>query len=98
MIRQRIETPGILGAMTPDDFDRLTDWLLSIPGQVDAPADTRTDLSDVFQRLRMRQEFRQRSEEHTSELQSRGHLVCRLLLEKKKEMKSNKDYTCTTNI
>src|SRR5207253_8155130 len=26
-----------------------------------------------------------RSEEHTSELQSRGHLVCRLLLEKKNE-------------
>src|SRR5690625_6875409 len=26
-----------------------------------------------------------RSEEHTSELQSRGHLVCRLLLEKKQE-------------
>src|SRR5690625_5602664 len=30
-----------------------------------------------------------RSEEHTSELQSRGHLVCRLLLEKKK--KTNAD-------
>src|SRR5690625_5499198 len=29
-----------------------------------------------------------RSEEHTSELQSRGHLVCRLLLEKKKTKKS----------
>src|SRR5437660_10302495 len=28
---------------------------------------------------------RPRSEEHTSELQSRGHLVCRLLLEKKKQ-------------
>src|SRR5437870_8912399 len=28
---------------------------------------------------------RPRSEEHTSELQSRGHLVCRLLLEKKKK-------------
>src|SRR5207253_10547790 len=28
---------------------------------------------------------RHRSEEHTSELQSRGHLVCRLLLEKKKK-------------
>src|SRR5437870_8683106 len=28
-----------------------------------------------------------RSEEHTSELQSRGHLVCRLLLEKKKKLK-----------
>src|SRR5207253_9348537 len=29
-------------------------------------------------------DFVERSEEHTSELQSRGHLVCRLLLEKKK--------------
>src|SRR5690625_7417148 len=29
----------------------------------------------------------QRSEEHTSELQSRGHLVCRLLLENKKAKK-----------
>src|SRR5690625_5314140 len=27
-------------------------------------------------------QMRERSEEHTSELQSRGHLVCRLLLEK----------------
>src|SRR5690625_6575686 len=27
--------------------------------------------------------LKKRSEEHTSELQSRGHLVCRLLLEKK---------------
>src|SRR5690625_6456399 len=33
-----------------------------------------------------------RSEEHTSELQSRGHLVCRLLLEKKN--KSN-HHSCT---
>src|SRR5690625_6439950 len=32
-----------------------------------------------------------RSEEHTSELQSRGHLVCRLLLEKKKTEKSTTD-------
>src|SRR2546422_1619683 len=30
-----------------------------------------------------------RSEEHTSELQSRLHLVCRLLLEKKKKKKDN---------
>src|SRR5690625_6087235 len=28
--------------------------------------------------------YQDRSEEHTSELQSRGHIVCRLLLEKKK--------------
>src|SRR2546422_3934366 len=35
----------------------------------------------------------QRSEEHTSELQSRLHLVCRLLLEKKK--KKTETYTST---
>src|SRR5439155_24577260 len=29
---------------------------------------------------------RDRSEEHTSELQSRGHVVCRLLLEKKQQL------------
>src|SRR5439155_10692662 len=38
------------------------------------------DRAQYFLRLRAA-----RSEEHTSELQSRGHLVCRLLLEKKKE-------------
>src|SRR5690625_6288760 len=32
-----------------------------------------------------------RSEEHTSELQSRGHLVCRLLLEKKKKEQTQRD-------
>src|SRR3989304_7912655 len=34
-----------------------------------------------------------RSEEHTSELQSRLHLVCRLLLEKKKTQKQQGDHT-----
>src|SRR5476651_2356212 len=33
--------------------------------------------------------WRRRSEEHTSELQSRQYLVCRLLLEKKKKNKDN---------
>src|SRR5690625_2054443 len=36
-------------------------------------------------------DVRERSEEHTSELQSRGHLVCRLLLEKKKGKTSRKE-------
>src|SRR5207244_10201344 len=36
-----------------------------------------------------------RSEEHTSELQSPDHLVCRLLLEKKKQINKNK--TTITN-
>src|SRR5947209_14033292 len=34
-----------------------------------------------------------RSEEHTSELQSRQYLVCRLLLEKKKKNKKDKEAT-----
>src|SRR2546422_4304110 len=38
-----------------------------------------------------------RSEEHTSELQSRLHLVCRLLLEKKKNSKPTNDNAHTTS-
>src|SRR3712207_7915260 len=34
----------------------------------------------------LKKQFDQRSEEHTSELQSRQYLVCRLLLEKKKNI------------
>src|SRR2546429_5655735 len=44
-----------------------------------APGDQRRPLSQLEPEARQR-----RSEEHTSELQSRLHLVCRLLLEKKK--------------
>src|SRR2546422_3820868 len=40
---------------------------------------------------------RKRSEEHTSELQSRLHLVCRLLLEKKKKKKRNSNKTEETS-
>src|SRR5437870_7006162 len=39
-----------------------------------------------------------RSEEHTSELQSRGHLVCRLLLEKKKNNTTYKQRATNTSI
>src|SRR5690554_7594524 len=42
-----------------------------------------SNYSFVFKELKNVFNF-QRSEEHTSELQSRPHLVCRLLLEKKK--------------
>src|SRR5438445_3362896 len=38
-----------------------------------------------------------RSEEHTSELQSRQYLVCRLLLEKKKKYNINHKY-CTQSV
>src|SRR3989449_8217714 len=39
------------------------------------------------------EKFKDRSEEHTSELQSRLHLVCRLLLEKKKKKTRALTYT-----
>src|SRR3712207_7608749 len=46
-------------------------------------------------RPRGRREPRGRSEEHTSELQSRQYLVCRLLLEKKKENNETADTQIT---
>src|SRR5690606_39960739 len=50
-----------------------------------APADSSRSTSASRRSLSM---SRWRSEEHTSELQSRENLVCRLLLEKKKSTKS----------
>src|SRR2546427_4529381 len=41
------------------------------------------------------QHGKQRSEEHTSELQSQSNLVCRLLLEKKKKKKNKRGYKRT---
>src|SRR2546429_6616989 len=62
----------------------------SVAAAVDAP------LADPLRQLRNHQivavellRLERRSEEHTSELQSRLHLVCRLLLEKKKHNMSN---------
>src|SRR5438552_10093043 len=59
----------------------------SDPVRADVPAlrelnETRGDLANDSL-----DSFGLRSEEHTSELQSPDHLVCRLLLEKKKKMK-----------
>src|SRR5690554_7526909 len=51
------------------------------------PGDQGTETFERTKDLAVREQIdeRLRSEEHTSELQSRPHLVCRLLLEKKKE-------------
>src|SRR3989442_2662413 len=48
---------------------------------------TKTESSSTLSELTVEDDsvFVVRSEEHTSELQSRPHLVCRLLLEKKKK-------------
>src|SRR3712207_7648419 len=42
--------------------------------------------------------LRPRSEEHTSELQSRQYLVCRLLLEKKKQVPTSHRITLRTHL
>src|SRR2546422_1087333 len=65
-------------ATGPADGHALSDpdWLLSVTETRDAP--------DLVAPYRFRLTAAPRSEEHTSELQSRLHLVCRLLLEKKK--------------
>src|SRR5690625_7170830 len=54
----------------------LTDEVYALPTTPDAQTWSRTRIISI----------QARSEEHTSELQSRGHLVCRLLLEKNKEV------------
>src|SRR3712207_7185827 len=65
----------------PDDGRSLTGLL--VPS---APAEGTGVLAsaDVAAQLLRQREDEVRSEEHTSELQSRQYLVCRLLLEKKK--------------
>src|SRR5690625_6738358 len=56
--------------------------LMGVP-QVFKDMYSTTDLEQLFT-LPIKTKYIFRSEEHTSELQSRGHIVCRLLLEKKK--------------
>src|SRR3989442_7506557 len=56
------------------------------PDAVALPARDEAHAAGLRELRRVREE---RSEEHTSELQSRPHLVCRLLLEKKKRTHSN---------
>jgi len=56
------------------------------PRRLERPARDRADL------LAQTLELARRSEEHTSELQSLRHLVCRLLLEKKKHTKPSIDH------
>src|SRR3712207_5771208 len=61
---------------TPSPRDREVRPAAGVAGRPDHPRRPRTRECGAV--------HRQRSEEHTSELQSRQYLVCRLLLEKKK--------------
>src|SRR3712207_8745078 len=79
---------GYLLDISPKELDRVLYFASSIVTWVDR--EERANDIDVL-RSQVEEEIQQlRSEEHTSELQSRQYLVCRLLLEKKKPK-----YTCS---
>src|SRR3989442_9301592 len=63
----------------------LVGLLLSVPAAGQPPPSDRWHPSQTPDGQPDMQGIWRRSEEHTSELQSRPHLVCRLLLEKKKK-------------
>src|SRR5690625_6276243 len=69
------------------DSNVIADWVraqMSTPQARNAVNTIPIDVSRFSRELVLTNPMPARSEEHTSELQSRGHLVCRLLLEKKK--------------
>src|SRR3712207_7925947 len=70
------------------DYDRMARQRCTINAIIDA-ADPVTLLERYQELAATTQDIR--SEEHTSELQSRQYLVCRLLLEKKKRLKIRHD-------
>src|SRR3712207_8413025 len=71
----------------PSTQDIRDDTQGNLTGKKPASRENGAGLSKFEEKVRNRQEIQKkeiRSEEHTSELQSRQYLVCRLLLEKKK--------------
>src|SRR5262245_65378299 len=83
-----------IAAAAPAAPQRVTEGTLLFRGAEGTPVPAPRLATDVdlrvtgpIARATVRQEFR--SEEHTSELQSLRHLVCRLLLEKKKTKRAS---------
>src|SRR5690625_6429510 len=82
----------MFSATIPKAIRNIMDRWMNKPEKItiEGPAQTAEGIEQYVIEIRdsMRSEaIARRSEEHTSELQSRGHLVCRLLLEKKKKYK-----------
>src|SRR5690554_7725671 len=78
----------------PDQFDDLTCNLVesgeeagALEEMLDKVAIYKEKTESLRKKIKKAMMYPARSEEHTSELQSRPHLVCRLLLEKKKKKK-----------
>src|SRR5690606_39382581 len=75
-------TPATPTARRPTPRPRAASWCCRAASTESTPASSPTSSSARTTRTRAPTTVR-RSEEHTSELQSRENLVCRLLLEKK---------------
>src|SRR5690554_7556989 len=95
-----INTPKLIGLVESQyDVTRLDEILEGINGFAIKPANGSGGKGIMVLKRNAEGEFVKssgsvvRSEEHTSELQSRPHLVCRLLLEKKKKKKRKEHNT-----
>src|SRR5258708_25857758 len=81
LVERRLQGMEAIGLSEPQGRPRLCQ-----PGVLDTPPAQSAGAGALgWRRI-------QRSEEHTSELQSPDHLVCRLLLEKKKTSTTRVDY------
>src|SRR5687768_18324222 len=80
-----VDGVGLRRAINDEEIDRLFGLLGD--GKIDNHQNWKGRFKDNSDKIRSGSiyEIADRSEEHTSELQSRLHLVCRLLLEKKKD-------------
>src|SRR3712207_8604701 len=74
----RIDDIVVFHQLTEDEITRIVDLLIARVETQLANKDMALEITPAAKKLLAR------SEEHTSELQSRQYLVCRLLLEKKK--------------
>src|SRR6266487_4800746 len=73
------------------EYRRLASTVEFVPSVMESPSATTAPVSGAVSTSTPSSRYHElRSEEHTSELQSPVHLVCRLLLEKKKNTSSRK--------
>src|SRR2546422_6119450 len=103
----RIICPHILAFFFFNDTATTEIYTLSLHDalpifQSGSPADDRSPFARAGEPERRRarppdRTAHSRSEEHTSELQSRLHLVCRLLLEKKKTLAASRLFNSVTH-
>src|SRR2546430_6069108 len=83
LFRSRLDAlPWLMGTFSIADIESFS-WLAGMVPLVPGAFAGRPRTTQRLERVRMR------SEEHTSELQSQSNLVCRLLLGKKKNLRSD---------